>query len=129
MLEPSATDVRGLKKEICVTLALTLTLSPREREQRGEASRCPEIKLTIAAFWFFGASSDERRDNFATQEAGEWFSLSPGERAGVRAGVNTEFVSISDPALIRLHQNQRADQIHTRGKTFPPARESPRAAA
>jgi hypothetical protein len=58
------------------TLALTLALSPKERRWRP----CPSL---------LGSLSCERRGGWFAVKAAERFTFSSGEKAGMRADVNT----------------------------------------
>jgi len=72
-----------------VALALTLTLSPGEREWRLNAGRNSRVALTGSGFWQPDQSGG--RASWTCDGAGRRRAFLPlvGERAGVRAGVAT----------------------------------------
>ena len=94
------------RKLVC-TLALTLTLSPGEREQLPTSLDNSFVSIPIAAVFLFVAKTALPPDASAPPRRGERFSLSSGERAGVRAVVTTILI----PARFRARGARKRNKF------------------
>jgi len=70
-------------------LALTPALSPGERERFWAVLEDSNVLLAFVAWFGLRSKSASSPTGVVFQERGERFSLSPGERAGVRASFQT----------------------------------------
>jgi hypothetical protein len=69
-------------EKIEITLALNLTRSPGEREERATRPECSNVLLTIAIPRQFAGDGNEKLTALASRESGKWFSLSWGRGLG-----------------------------------------------
>jgi len=77
-----AKQSNSAKQRMDFTLALTLTLSPEEREQLSASLRSFEARCLIPASWSFAEKTARFTEHLASPKRGEKFSLPWGRGPG-----------------------------------------------